>query len=57
MFYIAGAFGGNPENDLITSLLSGYDVNARPVRDPSQSVNVTLDVRLIQLLDVVSGFF
>ena len=48
------AFCVNQEYRLLQDLLRQYDVNARPVDNPSQVINVRMGVSLFQILDLVS---
>ena len=40
---------------LIEALLSDYNMYARPVRDPSQTIHVFIDLSMKQIVDVVSS--
>ena len=42
------------ERDLIETLLSNYSIYARPVQDPSQSIQVSIGVAMKQIIDLVS---
>ena len=42
------------EQNLVEALLSNYSIYARPVKDPSQALLVSIDVLLKQIVDVVS---
>ena len=48
-----GVHGESPEYKLITSLLSKYDINARPVMDPTKPIRVDMEVNLMQIIDLV----
>ena len=50
---IPGVHGESPEYKLITSLLSKYDINARPVMDPTKPIRVDMEVNLMQIIDLV----
>ena len=43
-----------PETNLLQDLFDGYSPGARPVRDPSLSVNVTIKFTLVLLEELVS---
>ena len=51
---IPGVLGETPEYKLLTSLLSKYDINARPVMDPTKAIRVDMEVNLMQIIDLVS---
>ena len=42
------------ERDLIITLLNNYSTYARPVQDPSQSLQVFIGVAMKQIIDLVS---
>ena len=46
--------GSIVEHELVNRLLSNYSVNVRPVEHWSEALNVTVDVSLNQIIDLVS---
>ena len=42
------------ERNLLQTLLRDYNIDARPVHDPSQILVVSIDIAMRQLIDVVS---
>ena len=44
----------NYESELIDYLLTGYHREARPVKDISKPVNVTIDLHIGKLIELVS---
>ncbi|XP_066270260.1 neuronal acetylcholine receptor subunit alpha-7-like [Branchiostoma lanceolatum] len=49
---IGGSMGNFTEKHLVDRLMTGYSTNARPVKNSSAPVRVTMNVALAQLLDV-----
>ena len=43
------------EKKLIETLLGDYNIYARPVEDPSQTLRVFIDVSMKQIVDVVNA--
>ena len=46
----------NYESELVDYLLAGYNRQARPVKDISKPVNVTIGLNMGKLIDLVSTF-
>ena len=44
----------NVEADLIQTLLTNYDINARPIINKSRPINVKIDLVLLQIINLVS---
>ena len=44
----------NNETELIDTILDGYNVQARPIRNLSQPINVAIGFHLSKVLDLVS---
>ena len=48
-----GVYTSEAENRLLSDLLRNYDVNVRPVQNWSDTMNVTVEVSINQIVDVV----
>ena len=46
---------GLHEGDLVARLLSGYDVNARPILDPTKQLNINMSLAIREVIGMVSG--
>ena len=53
-FFVTGIFGNEHELKLIKNLLSSYDIDVRPSAQIDQPVNSSIELSLLQLLDLVS---
>ena len=52
---LVSASSQNPaEFNLVQTLLSDYNVDVRPVHDPSQTLEVSIGIAIRQIIDVVS---
>ena len=51
---ISASAGNITEQDLLQTLLRDYNTNVRPVREPSESVEVAIGVAMKQIVDLVS---
>ena len=54
--FVLGA-SGLSEKDLVEHVLNSTNPNVRPVKAPSDAVNVTLDITFHGVIDMVSNIF
>ena len=53
-YFVGIQHNRNYESELIDYLLTGYHREARPVKDISKPVNVTIDLHIGKLIELVS---